>query len=355
MSRALLEMPPMLVSVIGAPASGKSYFLASMTWGLRSHLPKLGWTFSDANPTANARLLAQEQRLFLSADQTEFVAIEKTATEGADLYRSILIDGQSMVLPRPFQFSLVPRSAQRDLRRVLLLYDNAGEHFLPGAATASTPTTEHLARAEIMMFLVDPTQDPRLRPLCRTDDPQLTQGPRGARFSSDFVRHETILHEVALRVRSARGLSHEQRHDVPLMVIIAKADLLRGVLGDVLDTEPLVAAADSPLALDVQRVAEVSKRCRAALWSVAPELVSAAEAFSKRTFFVPISALGHSPSLVGDEAHRMLGVRPQHVRPQWVTIPMLVAMQSLDPHRFPTTRRSRTAAATDSRPPENAP
>src|SRR5580693_7312311 len=30
--RAVLEMEPLFVSVLGAPGSGKSYFLASMTW-----------------------------------------------------------------------------------------------------------------------------------------------------------------------------------------------------------------------------------------------------------------------------------------------------------------------------------
>lgn len=33
--RALLELQPLFASILGAPASGKSYFLAAMTWQLR--------------------------------------------------------------------------------------------------------------------------------------------------------------------------------------------------------------------------------------------------------------------------------------------------------------------------------
>ena len=38
--RPMLEMPPCFLSILGAaPACGKSYFLASMTWRLRKILP----------------------------------------------------------------------------------------------------------------------------------------------------------------------------------------------------------------------------------------------------------------------------------------------------------------------------
>ncbi len=35
----MLEMEPLFVSILGAPASGKSYFLTAMTWQLRRTLP----------------------------------------------------------------------------------------------------------------------------------------------------------------------------------------------------------------------------------------------------------------------------------------------------------------------------
>jgi hypothetical protein len=35
----MLEMEPLFLSILGAPASGKSYFLTAMTWQLRQALP----------------------------------------------------------------------------------------------------------------------------------------------------------------------------------------------------------------------------------------------------------------------------------------------------------------------------
>src|SRR5437763_742231 len=77
--RAMFEMEPVFLSVLGAPASGKSYFLASMTWMLRSTLPKhFGLAFGDADPVSNNRLQEYEELQFLNPNQDALVAIEKT-------------------------------------------------------------------------------------------------------------------------------------------------------------------------------------------------------------------------------------------------------------------------------------
>jgi hypothetical protein len=48
--RALTEAEPFFVSIVGAPASGKSHFLAAMTWELRRRLPaEFGLGFTDAD------------------------------------------------------------------------------------------------------------------------------------------------------------------------------------------------------------------------------------------------------------------------------------------------------------------
>ena len=65
-SEHLLEVPPMFISIIGSSASGKSYFLRTMTWQLRSLMPKMGLAFSDADPIVNAPIHEYEQTLFLN-------------------------------------------------------------------------------------------------------------------------------------------------------------------------------------------------------------------------------------------------------------------------------------------------
>ena len=91
--------------------------------------------------------------------------------------------------------------------RVLCVYDNAGESFLPGADTAASPVTRHLAQSRVLLFLFDPTQDMRFRRLCRgtTNDPQMLE--RSERLERERpVRQETILAEAAQRVRRSTGL-----------------------------------------------------------------------------------------------------------------------------------------------------
>ena len=71
-------------------------------------------------------------------------------------------------MPKPFLFSLRPgpghpAGQSPDLCRVLCLYDNPGEHFDTGADKTDQQTTRHLARSQVLIYLFDPTQDPRFR------------------------------------------------------------------------------------------------------------------------------------------------------------------------------------------------
>jgi hypothetical protein len=337
LSKAHLEMPPLFASIIGAPASGKSYYLAAMTWRMRSLLPGLGWSFSDADPAANARLHASEQKLFLAERPDTPVSLEKTATEGADLYRSVLIDGRPVVLPRPFQFTLMPTDPASRLRRVLVLYDNAGEHFLPGQETGAAPVTEHLARSHVLLFLLDPTQDPRMRARCRGTDPQLTTGPRGAGFSGESVRQEAILSEAAHRVRRSLGLKHGARHKAPLIVVLAKADLWGGGLFEQLEDEPVRPGPQGAPAVDATAMRATHRACRAVLQDVCPEIVSVAESFCRSVFYVPVSSLGGSPELIrGANGDAFMAIRPRDIRPRWVAAPMLAVLRAVDPEQVPT-------------------
>ena len=166
-------MEPLFLSILVAPACGKSYFLAAMTWRLRHVLPKhFSLVFGDADPVSNHRLHEYEELQFLNPDPNALVQIEKTATQG-DLYDTVLFGEQAISFPRPFMFTLrlaethLNHPAAGRLARVMCLYDNAGESFLPGQDTAVSPVTRHLALSRCLMFLFDPTQDPRFRRACQ--------------------------------------------------------------------------------------------------------------------------------------------------------------------------------------------
>jgi hypothetical protein len=321
--RVLLENEITFISIIGSAGSGKSNFLAAMTWELRQQLAKnFGITFADGDKEANWILNRYEETLFLPDDPDKPVFLEKTRTQG-DLYRSVPLGGQETQLPKPFLFSLHPGARhplshkRNRLGRIVCLYDNAGEHFGVGQDTSLSPVTRHLSQAKVLMFLFDPTQDSRFRQRCKvvSTDPQIVEPPQ-------TVRQETILTEATLRVRKHAGLSAYQRYDRPLLVLVGKSDIWSWMLSEDILTEPIITDTDNPGhlgAIDVGRVNRVSQALRNLLLEITPEIVSVAEDFAKDVVYIPVSALGHSP----EKQQTGLYVRPRDVKPRWVTIPLL--------------------------------
>jgi hypothetical protein len=319
-------MQSIFLSILGAPASGKSYFLTAMTWLLRQTLPqRFALTFGDADPASNRSLNEYEERLFLSDHQDHLAALDKTALEG-DLYNTVLFNGQAVSFPRPFIFSLKPmedhpnREAVSNLSRAICLYDNAGEHFLPGQDTASSPVTRHLALSRALFFLFDPTQDPRFRRACagQSDDPQMRDRARTS-------RQETILLEAADRIRRYTGLAQNARHSKPLVIVVTKFDAWSSLLNGEALTVPWVATKYPNLAaLNLTQIESISDRVKAVLGRLTPELVAAAEGFAEQVVYVPVSSLGRGPEV--DDKTGLLGIRPKDLQPLWAEVPLLYAM-----------------------------
>jgi len=65
--------------------------------------------------------------------------------------------------------------------RCLCLYDNAGESFEPGAENEDNPVTRHMAKADTLLFVYDPTQETAFRRACaeKSSDPQWRGQARG--------------------------------------------------------------------------------------------------------------------------------------------------------------------------------
>jgi hypothetical protein len=328
--RTLLEMETLFFSILGAPASGKSYFLASMTWQLRKNLPRyFQLSFGDADPAANISLNSYEELLFLSGDPDGLVALPKTDVHGEHLYDSVRYGEQTVVYPRPYVFGLRPleghpNHSQIDrLSRGLCLYDNAGEHFLPGADKVGSPVTRHLPLSRVLFFLFDPTQDPDFRKACadHTRDPQMKDQARN-------YRQELILLEAADRVRRLSGLPQNAKHPRPLIVIVTKYDAWRSLLpkyGAKLDLQTLLKPTlNGGSALRMDLLAEISRDVRAMLCKYRSEFVTAAEGFCEEVIYLPVSALGHGPKI--DPKSGQLCVRPSEIEPMWAELPMVYAL-----------------------------
>ena len=347
--RALVEMGPFYISILGAPSSGKSYYLGTMTWRLRELLRNryfLG--IEDADPEANEVLGKYEDLLFLNDDMDSLVRLGKTELEG-ELYQRVRFGENEKTFPKPFVFAVRPLENhpcykdRRKVSRTLCLYDNAGEHFLPGADLSTQPGTQHLALSEALLFLFDPTQHPRMRAKCSevSDDPQLH-----GRYVKSY-RQDYILLEAAKRIRDYSGLPQTEKYAKPLIVLVAKYDIWKPLLPDIpLESLSVTQQGQGNVrAINLDIVAHVSVQTRNLLYKIAPEFVNAAASFSKEVIYIPVSAFGCSPEQftipaadavsedgstqgeAGPVASEIgLGVRPRSIKPIWVEIPILYAL-----------------------------
>ncbi|HEX6986329.1 MAG TPA: hypothetical protein VF170_13185 [Planctomycetaceae bacterium] len=343
--RACLELPPLFLSIFGAPGSGKSYYLAAMTWQLRASLPdrfRIG--FGDADPAMNRTLVEYEESLFVNPHAEELIPlgrlIRKTETQG-DLYNAVAFGGQSVLYSRPFLFTLRPQEDHPAATgpaagsRLVCLYDNAGESFQPGADTAAAPVTRHLAHSRALLFVFDPTQDARFRKAA---------GIGGS--AAQLSRQEPILQEAAARVRRHAGLRHSEKHQRPLIVVLSKYDRWSGLLNEDVPAEPFCSYAPSeglPFALDIDRVEHRSRVVREVLRRLCPEIVHAAEGFCERVVYVPTSAVGYKAEI--DPQTGQSAIRPADTEPHWVTVPFLYALAATSGNLVPVARR-RSAAQT---------
>jgi hypothetical protein len=334
--RAMLGMESLFFSILGSPACGKSYFLTTMTWQLRQVLPiQFQVAFTDAEPTWNRMLNAWEESLFLNPDETKLVPlgnlIRKTELQG-ELYDTVAYGQQTVSYPRPLLFTMQPREGHSrgesaKLARMLCLYDNAGEHFLPGQDTASSPVTRHLGRSSAVLFVFDPTQDPRFRLACRG------AGSGGAaQLAGRLSRQETILNEAAARIRRHAGLSHTIPFDLPLVVVLSKLDEWNHLLDIEQGGEPW-RSRENVTGVDMDRIEHLSKLLRRILLHYCPETVVAADTFARDVTYIAVSSLG--PRIQVDPATGLPAIRTADIEPCWVTAPLLFCLSRASSRLIP--------------------
>ncbi|MBN2452007.1 MAG: FHA domain-containing protein [Lentisphaeria bacterium] len=321
--QAASEMPPLFLSIVGATASGKSYFLTSMTWDLRNTLSRnFAINFTDTDAVNNQIVNDFEETIFLNSASDELVALRKTELQG-ELYNQVLLDSMLINLPKPFMFTVTPSEHHPDyegvrerMSRTLVLYDNAGEHFEPGMDSVDNPTTQHLLHSDTIFFLFDPTKDVRFRSrLTGSDDPQLADGAK-------VQRQEIILTEMINRIKKYSGMRSGTKTAKTLIIVVSKFDVWQELLDEELPPEPWEWEPKfNTCVLDIHLLRNVSFQLRHLLESICPEVVATAESFAGEVLYVPNSALGHSPELNGETA--MIGIRPRDVHPFWVSVPML--------------------------------
>jgi len=317
-----LDMPHRILSVIGAPSAGKSYYLAVLTRVLQDRLPAdFGLAFKDGDPSGNM-LLNQMRNTLFSAATPEDALLGKTALEGAT-YEKLPRLGRMVSLPRPFIYSLArPGAAQGETS--IILYDNAGEHFEPGIDIHDSPGAMHVANSAGLLFLFDPTANARFKAkLVGVDDPQLALKGR-------IDQQDSILSEMETRIKRVLGLAPGQRLTTPLAFVVGKSDTWQFLLPSPL--EPILSGGK----LDLDAIDRNSARVRGVLAALCPGLVATAESLAGEIRYFAATSFGHQPTVIAQGVNKgRIAPDPQRLAPAHVEEPVYWLLHRSSPDLLP--------------------
>lgn len=319
-----LDLKPKILSIVGAPSSGKSYYLSVLVKMLEKTLYRnFGIAFYDADPAENASLTRMKNRLFSGSTAAE-AQLSKTALEG-DMYVSVKRLGREVKMPKPFIFTVSPES-EPDSATSVVFYDNAGEHFEPGANKADSPGAQHIAAAEGIFFLFDPTYNLEFRRILQgiSSDPQIAD--------RRFDQQETLLAEMNSRVKGLMGVDFREKIDKPLAMLVGKCDVWQDMIGK----ENLVNAV-TERKLDLAVIRRISDLVRGKLMEITPSIVANAESISDNVMYFPVSAFGCSPDIIGEDGgHPILSPDPNKISPILVEIPILWILSQVNRNLIPS-------------------
>ncbi len=318
----VIEEPCYYFSLVGAQSSGKSYYLAALLHLLRQKLAdQFAYTLVDVDPELNRVLDSYEETIFRSPRRDQVAVLPKTQQTGDDFVDTVLLDNLPVQLPKPFVYEFRSQHSGRGERRRgfnVIFYDNAGEHFQPGADNLTNPGTRHLACSDGIIFIFDPLNDAIMRTRCAPGEPQLA--------SDEHVYEQSkLMSEMIARIRRHRNMSAEEKCSIPLVVAVGKYDAWSSELPRNLAQLNPCDESGGTLNARWRRslVMDVSFALRELVLQYAPALVHAAEGFFDTVTFIPFSSFGcfSRPGASGQ-----LGVIPAQIAPVWVEEPFLALL-----------------------------
>ena len=309
-----LETQHHIISIVGDQSAGKSYYLGVLTKVLPGTLYRdFQLLFQDSDPTGNAPVNDMRKTLF--AAQTPAQAkLAKTQMTGG-MYESLPRQGRTVLLPRPFVYSLVSLEHSDD-RCALIFYDNAGEHFQPGVNIVEQPGAQHVASAAGILFLFDPFNSPEFRGrMSGSCDPQMEKVV--------IDQQDIILAEMRARIRSIRNLPLTEQIHTPVAFVIGKYDAWVQLLNGAPVADPLATGK-----LDWEALEDNSQRLRTLLFELCPSVVANAEALTDNIQFFAASSFGHTPLKIGPGDY---APDPAKLKPLFVEAPVLWILSQLRP------------------------
>jgi hypothetical protein len=321
--QGFLDFSHLIFSIIGAPSSGKSYYLSVLVKMLQGSLFKnFGVSFRDADPSSNVILNQMKNQLF-SASSPEDAFLAKTELEGA-MYETLPRLGRKVPLPKPFIFNISRQNeASEDIS--VVFYDNAGEHFEPTRNSADSPGAQHIAAASGLFFLFDPLHNEEFkRRITSVSDPQASV--------KRMDQQDVILAESEVRIKTLLSLDSRQRISTPLAVILGKCDTCLELLGG--------SAPESPVRkgmLCLSTLRKNSETVRNLLIDLCPSIVANAEAISSDVMYFAASSLGCSPiEFVDSRGVKLIAPDPRKLNPIQIEIPTLWVLSKVAPNLIPS-------------------
>lgn len=311
-----LDLDAKIFSIVGAPSSGKSYYLSVLIKELKDVLAqRFGVSFKDLDPSGNMMLTLMKNKLF-SATTSQDAILAKTAFEGA-MYEKYPRFGKMVALPKPLTYSI---SNDKISDKALVFYDNAGEHFEPGIDLEDSPGAMHVASSAAIFFIFDPASNRGFKEKLRDHpDPQL-------KIKGRVDQQDTIMSEMEVRIKRISGMESAAKIKKPLAIIINKFDIWK----DLLD-EPLQDYYKGN-ALDLSAIKNNSEKIRKFMMATEPSIVSTAESLSENTMFFAVSPLGHTPiKIESGECAGMIAPDIEKLNPMYVEVPTIWAIsQTID-------------------------
>ncbi|MGL6196178.1 MAG: hypothetical protein ACRC2T_15285, partial [Thermoguttaceae bacterium] len=188
-------------------------------------------------------------------------------------------------------------------------------------------------------------------------DPQMNS-ELGGQVRRSEVRQETVFTEMITRIRDQARLSLNQKHTVPLIIVLTKFDAWKQLVDFSNYSVPWNSVQNSPLhVFNGQRVETHSQALRNILLDLIPDLVSTAETFAEKVTYIAVSATGGPPvvgppmvdkngnPLIGQDGKpivdkygnplKQTGYYPGEIKPVWVEVPFLYAQIMADKYSVP--------------------
>ena len=304
-------------SLVGAPSSGKSYYLATLLNNMRRTFSNnFACNLVDVDPELNRVLDSYEETIFRAAKRKEVAVLPKTQQTGDDFVNVVELDNIPVHLPKPFVYELKNLTSENNREDCnIIFYDNAGEQFEPGADNMTNPGTRHLACSDGIIFIFDPLNDALMRKHCNPDEPQLK--------SDEHVYDQTrLLAEMVFRIRRHRNMNTDAKCSIPLVVAVGKFDAWKDIFPREMEKIEMLERVPGKLSALWRRnnIMDVSFELREMLLKIMPELVNTAEGFFENVVFVPFSSFG---CLSTQSGSGQLGVIPEQVKPLWAAEPFL--------------------------------